>query len=42
MYVSDEHASPITTSVRVHPDITAEELVAELRDVLQPPLASCR
>jgi aspartate aminotransferase-like enzyme len=32
MFVPDEHASPITTSVRVHPDISAEELITELRD----------
>lgn len=32
MFVCDEHASPITTSVRVHPEISAEELITELRE----------
>lgn len=32
MYVDDEHASPITTSVRAHPDLPVEELIARLRD----------
>jgi aspartate aminotransferase-like enzyme len=31
MFVDDEFASPITTSVRVHPELSAEELVVELK-----------
>lgn len=35
MFVDDEHASPITTSVRPHPDLPADEMLAALRDRYQ-------
>jgi len=32
MFVADEHASPITTAVHAHPDLSVPELVTTLRD----------